>query len=59
KRLKTEQADDASAARMMLISDYPEAQQAAVEAGALPGFGKSHIADAKTRQRITDAIAGL
>lgn len=28
---------------MMLVSDYNDAQVAAVEAGALPGFGKSQI----------------
>jgi hypothetical protein len=30
--------------RMMLISNYPDAQTAAVAAGALPGFGKSEMA---------------
>lgn len=40
----------------MLISNYEDAQQQAQEAGALPGFGKSQIANAAVRQRITDAI---
>lgn len=41
----------------MLVSNYADAQEQAETAGALPGFGKSQIADAATRQRITDAIA--
>src|SRR4051794_8034403 len=28
-------------AKVMLVSDYPDAQEQAVQAGALPGFGKS------------------
>ena len=28
---------------MMLVSDYPDAQQAAIAQGALPGFGKSQL----------------
>ena len=49
--------DDAPA--MMLISNYEDAQQQAVAAGALHGFGKSHIADSNTRERITQAIEAL
>lgn len=41
---------------LMLISNYKDAQQQAEEAGALPGFGKSQIADAAVRQRVSDAI---
>lgn len=40
--------------RMMLVSNFPEAQQAAVAAGALPGFGKREIGS----PRVTDAIRG-
>ena len=48
----------ADAGPTMLVSNYADAQQEAEAAGALPGFGKSQITDAATRQRITDAIAG-
>jgi len=42
---------------MMLISNYEDAQQEAEAAGALPGFGKSQIADQATRQRVAEAIS--
>lgn len=38
--------------RMILISNYPDAQARAKEAGALPGFGKSDL-------RTPDAVARL
>lgn len=41
----------------LLISNFPEAQQAAVAAGALPGFGKSELGSSSTRQRLTAALA--
>ncbi len=34
--------------KMLLISNYADAQEAAVAAGALPGFGKSELGSAKT-----------
>jgi two-component system, chemotaxis family, chemotaxis protein CheY len=37
---------------MMLVSNYPEAQQEAEALGALPGFGKSDLASEKTRTRL-------
>jgi DNA-binding NarL/FixJ family response regulator len=37
---------------VMLVSDYPEAQQAACELGARPGFGKSELQSAETYDRI-------
>lgn len=40
---------------LMLISNYPESQQAAVEAGGRLGFGKSEIGSAKMK----DALAGV
>src|SRR5437588_11921476 len=33
--------------KLMLVSNYPEAQAAAVAAGALPGFGKREIGSAR------------
>ncbi|MDB5333953.1 MAG: hypothetical protein JWP03_5104 [Phycisphaerales bacterium] len=44
-------------ARMMLISNYPEAQAAAVAAGALPGFGKRDIGSPKAKELLRGALA--
>ncbi|HZL35717.1 MAG TPA: hypothetical protein VFC78_10445 [Tepidisphaeraceae bacterium] len=42
--------------KMMLISNYPEAQAAAVAAGALPGFGKRDLGSPRVKQLLRDAI---
>ncbi|MGD0541694.1 MAG: hypothetical protein ABSB33_09275 [Tepidisphaeraceae bacterium] len=42
--------------RMMLISNYADAQAAAVAAGAVPGFGKREIGSARVRQVLRDAM---
>jgi two-component system chemotaxis response regulator CheY len=42
--------------RMMLVSNYPEAQQAAVAAGALPGFGKSQIGAAHVKEMLRTVL---
>lgn len=42
--------------KLMMISNYPEAQQAAEEAGAVPGFGKREIGSDKSRQHIRAAL---
>ncbi len=42
--------------KMMLVSNYPEAQQAAVDAGALPGFGKREIGSARATELLRAAI---
>ena len=42
--------------RMMLVSNYPDAQQAAEAAGALPGFGKREIGSARVTDLLKDAI---
>ena len=39
-------------AKVMLVSDYPEAQEAAVQAGALPGFGKGEMG----AESLTDTV---
>ena len=41
---------------MMLISNYEDAQQQAVDAGALPGFGKSAMGRPETARAIADAV---
>ena len=42
--------------RVMLVSNYPDAQQAAVEAGALPGFGKNDIGREKAKAALRAAL---
>lgn len=51
------QRNPASPARMLLVSNFPDAQAAAVAAGALPGFGKSDLHQPHARQRLLDALA--
>lgn len=49
-RIKNE--PDLAANPVMLISDYPEYQRAAVELGAEYGFGKSELRTAETREKL-------
>jgi two-component system chemotaxis response regulator CheY len=42
--------------KMMLVSNYADAQQAAVEAGALPGFGKRELGSPKVVQLLKEAL---
>jgi hypothetical protein len=42
--------------RMMLVSNYPEAQAEAVQAGGLPGFGKRELGSPKVTQLLKDAL---
>jgi hypothetical protein len=42
---------------LMLISNYPEAQAAAVKAGAHPGFGKAETYAAATREKLAAALS--
>jgi two-component system, chemotaxis family, chemotaxis protein CheY len=41
---------------MILVSNYPEAQQAAVAAGALPGFGKRELGSPRVTALLRDAL---
>jgi two-component system chemotaxis response regulator CheY len=41
----------------MLVSNFPDAQEAAVAAGARPGFGKSALYDDATAERIRSAAS--
>jgi CheY-like chemotaxis protein len=41
---------------VMLISNYDDAQEAAVEIGALRGFGKDHLKDAAVAERLREAL---
>jgi CheY-like chemotaxis protein len=42
--------------KMILVSNYPEAQQAALEAGALPGFGKREMSSPRVLQLLRAAL---
>jgi len=41
--------------KMMLISNFPDAQAQAVAAGALPGFGKSELGSPETSDKLRTA----
>ncbi|MFM7058424.1 MAG: response regulator [Planctomycetota bacterium] len=43
---------------VMLVSNYPEWQQAAIAAGALPGFGKAELNRAETREKLATVLGG-
>jgi two-component system chemotaxis response regulator CheY len=43
--------------KTMLVSNYPDAQQAAIAGGALPGFGKREIGSAKVKELLRSALA--
>ena len=42
--------------KMMLVSNYPDAQAAAVAAGALPGFGKREIGSPRVSALLREAL---
>jgi two-component system chemotaxis response regulator CheY len=42
--------------KLMLVSNFPEAQQAAVAAGALPGFGKREIGTKRVTEVLHNAL---
>jgi DNA-binding NarL/FixJ family response regulator len=43
-------------ARMMLISDYDDAQSQARQLGAVDGFGKADLGTEKVEQRLREAL---
>ena len=43
--------------KMMLVSNYDDAQQAAVAVGAVPGFGKRELGTPKAAQLLREALA--
>jgi two-component system chemotaxis response regulator CheY len=45
-----------SAVPILLVSNYAEAQAAALEIGALPGFGKAEIGTTKSREALSAAL---
>jgi hypothetical protein len=42
--------------KVMLVSDYPEAQEEAMSAGAVRGFGKGEIGQESLTRTVRDAI---
>ena len=42
--------------KMMLVSNYPDAQAAAVAAGALPGFGKRELGSPRVAELLRNAL---
>src|SRR6478735_7784320 len=42
--------------KMMLVSNYADAQSAAVAAGAIPGFGKREIGSQRVATLLKDAL---
>jgi two-component system, chemotaxis family, chemotaxis protein CheY len=42
--------------KMMLVSNYAEAQAAAVAAGALPGFGKRELGTKRVTELLREAL---
>lgn len=42
--------------KMMLVSNYPDAQNAAVAAGALPGFGKRELGTPRVTELLRNAL---
>jgi CheY-like chemotaxis protein len=51
--LRAIKADSAlNATPVMIVTNYAEHQQAAITAGAEPGFGKSHLGDPATLEKL-------
>jgi CheY-like chemotaxis protein len=46
----------AAAVPVMLVTNYPEHQEAAMEVGAVRGFGKLEFGDPATRARIAEHL---
>jgi hypothetical protein len=44
------------AVKAMLVSNYPDAQAAAVKEGALPGFGKREIGTPRVNELLREAL---
>lgn len=42
--------------KMMLVTNYPEYQQAAIAAGATPGFGKRELGTPRVTELLRDAL---
>ena len=47
---------DAASVPMMLVTNYPEHQEAAIAAGAIPGFGKLEFQKPETREKLAELL---
>jgi len=54
--IKTDADPALSAVPVMLVSNFPEAQEEAVAAGAEPGFGKAELDAPQTRSRLATVL---
>ena len=43
--------------KMMLVSNYPDAQAEAIAAGALPGFGKRELGSERVTKLLREALS--
>jgi hypothetical protein len=50
-------AADYPNAKMMVVSNYPEAHAAAVKSGGLPGFGKRELGTPRVSQILHEALS--
>ncbi len=57
KAIKTDADPTLSAVPVMLISNFADAQEAALAAGAAPGFGKAELKEPRTKARL-EAVLG-
>lgn len=46
-----------AAVPVMLVTNFPEHQELAVTAGALPGFGKNSLGSTETLERLKNVLA--
>ncbi len=57
KTLKALKSNDLTAnIPVMLVSNFPDAQNAALEAGAVPGFGKASLANPSTIELLSQYL---
>lgn len=54
---QAQQDESLKSVPIMLVSNYPDAQQAAISAGAVPGFGKSQLFTPETRELISQYLS--
>jgi len=47
---------EVSSVPVMLVTNYPEHQEAAIAAGAIRGFGKLEFAKSETRERLAEVL---
>lgn len=57
KRLKAH--EETKGTPVMLISNYPDAQEAANALGARPGFGKNSLTQRQTRELLATALSAV